>query len=135
MFCYAQLCYDTSDGGKEFRTSTSVNLAYWHTYKHAALSVWDAFLPEVWGPLYHNLYPSSKLLRAAKGQPLPMVLAHMQIFRLAYAKFKDPLQELLRGDKLAGNMKIAALDLSCLCEFIIPTVALLHVLQCVLACF
>lgn len=97
--------------------------------------MWDAFLPEVWGPLYHNLYPSSKLLRAAKGQPLPMVLAHMQIFRLAYAKFKDPLQELLRGDKLAGNMKIAALDLSCLCEFIIPTVALLHVLQCVLACF
>ena len=84
----------------------SVNLAYWHTYKHAAELVWIGFLPELWGPLFHNLYPHNKLSGGGKKPRLPMVLAHMQILRLAYDEFKKDLDELLSDPKLTGAMKL-----------------------------
>ena len=59
-----------------------------------------------------------------------MVVAHFQFVRLAYPKFRRELEELLGLNTLDAGMRVAAEDLQCLCEFVIPTV---HLSACSLA--
>lgn len=100
----------------------SPNLAWWHTYKHAAQQCWWGFLDVVWAPLFHCLYPGNSINPKNKGVSLPLVLAHMQFVRLAYPSFREHLQKVLTFSGLTPAMRVAALDLQCLCEFFIPTV-------------
>ena len=98
----------------------SVNLAYWHTYKHAAMKCWSMFTFDFFAPLYHHFYPGNIFFLT--GASLPKILAHMHYVRLAYPQLREEVEGLLRGRKLQPAMHVALLDFQFLCEFAIPTV-------------
>ena len=114
------MAYDVSDGGKDFRKVISPNLAWWHNYKHASLTVWTAFASELWAPLFHNLYPSHEFFTT--NCKLPMVTAHFQFLLIAYPTFAEQLKAMCSNQKLKPSMRIAAQDLRFVCEFALPTV-------------
>ena len=116
-----QICYDTSDGGREFREIVSVNLAYWHTYKYTALKLWKVFLYDFFAPLFHCFYPGHECFK--KPSSFAMVLAQMQYLRLAYPMLSEEVETLLSNEgKLTRTMRTALLDFRFLCSFAIPTV-------------
>ena len=98
----------------------SVNLAYWHTYKHTAIKCWSMFMFDFFAPLYHHFYPGNIFFLT--GASLPKILAHMHYVRLAYPHLREEVENLLRGKKLTPSMHVALLDFQFLCEFAIPTV-------------
>ena len=115
-----QICYDTSHGGKEFRELVSVNLAYWHTYKYAAMKLWKTFLMDFFAPLFHCLYPGHQCF--TKPSSFPLVLSQMQYLRLAYPLLAEEVEALLQSDRLRPSMRTALLDFRFLCSFAIPVV-------------
>ena len=48
-----------SGGGVKLRTFTSVNLAWWHSFKHGVGSIWKAYANTIWAPLWQRLYPGT----------------------------------------------------------------------------
>jgi len=55
-----------------------------------------------------------------------MALAMLQCMRLAYPTFREQLQDVIDLEAVDPYMKVAAQDLQCMCEFIIPTVSVLY---------
>jgi hypothetical protein len=110
-----QLCYDISDGGAEFREQVSVNLAWWHTYKHACMVVWKFFSRDVFAPLFHHLFPGQHFYDHPKS--LSVVVSMFQIVKLAYANY---LLAQVNGVRATGSAPAA--DFTFLCENAIPAV-------------
>jgi hypothetical protein len=122
---FPQLMYDSSDAGATFRKFNSVNLAWWHTYKHAANKLWETFAPTVFAPLWHLLYPGSQFhIRIGS---FPSLIAHLTYLRVAYPSIKAQLQTLLRRDNLDVHQTNMAANLEFLFEFAIPTVGFFSV--------
>jgi hypothetical protein len=115
-----QLMYDSKDAGATFRKFNSVNLAWWHTYKHAANKLWETFAPTVFAPLWQQLYPGSQFhIRIGS---FPSLIAHLTFLRVAYPSIKVQLHTLLRRDNLDAHQTNMAANLEFLFEFAIPTV-------------
>lgn len=112
--------YDESGGGSDFRSYCSANLAWWHTYKHAAFTLWTKFSDQFWAPFFHHMYPSVQFY--PKEKKFPKVLLHMQIVRMAYPEVKDEIAAALASDTVASNDKTLLKDFRFLCEFAIPSV-------------
>ena len=114
------MCYDTSGGGEVFRGQVSVHLAWWHSLKHSAYVVWSSFRQDVFGPLFHHLFPGGMFYE--KPTSLPMLLSHFQWIMLSYPAIQAALDSVLGMVELKANIKVAAQDLKFLCEFAIPVV-------------
>ena len=111
--------YNKRGGGEEFAKYNSVNLAWWHNYKHASLLIWRRFAPTIFGPLWHTLYPNS--IFPIKPSRLTGVTTHLMYLFYAYPKIKAKLDELANQD-LAPRFDALRADLVFLFEFAIPVV-------------
>ena len=92
------------------------------------MKCYHAFGKETWAPLFHNLFPGHRFY------PKPtftLAVAMMQVVRLAFPKFRKQLQDFIDSVGADKMMLIAAKDLQCMCEFIIPTVSKRPKLACV----
>jgi hypothetical protein len=114
------VCYDASGGGQIFRSQVSVHLAWWHSLKHAAHVVWSSFRQDVFGPLFHHLFPGGMFYE--KPQSLPMILSHFHWIMMSYPDIRIALDSVIGMVELKANVKVAAQDLKFLCEFAIPVV-------------
>ena len=99
------------------------NMAWWHTYKHACMRIWNVFSTSVWGPLWFHMYPGHAF--CMKPSSMPMVSMHLPMMHLAYPQFADKLAEL--GERsgvheLNWRSKIMLADLRFLCCVAIPVV-------------
>ena len=121
LCCVFQLCYDASDGGADFREQVSVNLAWWHTYRHACHVVWNFFSRDVFAPLFHHLFPGQQFHEHPK--TLSVVVSLFQIVKLAYGSFLEAQVTEVRSTGCPP-----AADFTFLCENAIPAV-----LACALA--
>jgi len=110
-----QVCYDTSDGGADFREHVSVNLAWWHTYKHACHVVWKFFSRDVFAPLFHHLFPGQHFYEKPKS--LSVIVSLFQIVKLAYGNFLEAQVNEVRSTGCPP-----AADFTFLCENAIPAV-------------
>ena len=109
----------------------STNLGWWHTMKHAALTIWKKFASFLLAPLWHHLYPTSQF--HIKPGSLPCVLAHLVILHLAYPAIRANLLRLSTNptSKMNERLKNAVQDLTFLFEFAIPVVRLTGCVWCV----
>ena len=111
--------YNKRGGGDQFRKFNSVNLAWWHTYKHASLLIWRRFAATIFAPLWHNLYPSA--IFPIKPSRLVGVTTHLMYMFLAYPQFKAEL-DALENEDLQPRLNTFRKDLVFLMEFAIPVV-------------
>jgi hypothetical protein len=116
--------YNKRGGGDQFRKFNSVNLAWWHTYKHASLLIWRRFAPTIFAPLWHNLYPAG--IFPIKPSRLVSITTHLMYMFLAYPMFKPELDALKEEDlsPVLGTMRD---DIVFMMEFAIPVVNHAHV--------
>ena len=112
--------YDITDGGRGLRQHNVCGLAWWHTYKHCAIEVWRKFANMLFAPLAHNLYPNGRFF--LEGSSLVMIVMHFMYVWIAYAGFKQLLEQTLARDDLNDANRTALQDLQFLCEFAIPAV-------------
>ena len=61
--------YDALNVGQCLRRFISLNLGYWHTWKHLVGKIWKTFADEVFAPLHFALNPSSHF-RLSSSTPL-----------------------------------------------------------------
>jgi hypothetical protein len=111
--------YNKRGGGKEFAKFNSVNLAWWHNYKHASLLIWRRFAAPLFGPMWHHLYPKS--IFQIKPARLTGVTIHLMYMFYAYPHIKANLDALAKED-LAPRFEALRADLVFLFEFAIPVV-------------
>ena len=113
--------YDESGGGEKFREFASINLAWWHTFKHCGFQIWKRFAATLWAPLWHHLYPSTSFF--VKPSSFASIQSNLQCLLLSYPKWKNLLKiQLDRTLDIRGETRIALLDLQFLLEFAIPSV-------------
>lgn len=111
--------YNKRGGGVQFRKFNSINLAWWHTYKHASLLIWRRFAASIFAPLWHNLYPAG-IFPITPSRLLP-ITTHLMYMFLAYPMFKPELDALENVD-LPPMLQTLRQDLVFLMEFAIPVV-------------
>jgi hypothetical protein len=116
-----QMMYDLSGGGAKFRMYTSVNLAWWHSYKHAVAKIWKAFANTIWAPLWHRLYPGSKF--PAKAQGPQEASMHLLYMSRAYPMFRGALEEALLDPAVKAPGKAMLRNIQFLLEYAIPVVS------------
>jgi len=116
-----QLMYDPGHPSTTvLRKYMSINLSWWHTLKHVIHKTWKAFANDLFGPLWHTLYPSS--LFFIKSQSPQDELLHMLHVVFSYPTFRKDLQALRDNDELSLPNLAAVHDLFFLCEYAIPSV-------------
>ena len=115
-----QLCYDITNGGATFRKFNGINLAWWHSYKHVSLKVWDIFARDYLAPWWHRLYPGGQF--HCKPSSFASVRTHMVMLSLAYPHIKPRLEKALQQASIIKRFKVALSDLEFLFEFALPTV-------------
>jgi hypothetical protein len=103
-----------------FRKYNSVNMAWWHTGKHACLKIWEKFSRNLLAPWWHFMYPSHQFFK--KPSSFPSVTCHLLLLHLTYPLIKESLDELLADTELAPRFQIHVQDLKFLFEYAIPTV-------------
>ena len=69
-------------------------LGFWHPIKVAAESMWKHFLPTVFGPAFHCLFPHSKIYKKPK---LITLFSFLNLLSLSYQYFKNTLDESLES--------------------------------------
>ena len=121
-----QMMYINTPTAVLLRQYCSVNLAWWHTFKHMCNAVWRAFANTLFAPMWHDLYPGSKFYPTAHS-PLDQVV-HFCHLMTAYPNFRDTLHQLAAMPGLTPASATAAKNLVFLFEFALPTVhpVLLH---------
>ena len=112
--------YDSSGGGKNLRLFNSINMAWWHTYKHAVNKIWRAYANEVWAPLWHHLYPADNFF--LKPSNLSAMVAHLLYVHMSYDSIRDDLNALLASTTLNAQSRHMRDDLEFLCCTAIPVV-------------
>ena len=58
--------YDAMNVGQCLRRCISLNLGFWHTWKHLVGKIWKHFADEVFAPLHRVLNPKSHFQLASK---------------------------------------------------------------------
>ena len=112
--------YDETNGGKNLRKYCSLNLAWWHNYKHGAFALWKVFAEELFAPMWHHLYPDTGFYKTYKN--LRGVLAHYQLLQLAYPAIKDQLRLDCVNMQLAEPVRLQLIELQFVLDYAIPTV-------------
>jgi len=56
---YRQMFYDALNVGQCLRRFISLNLGFWHTWKHLVGKIWFHFADEVFAPLHRHMFPRS----------------------------------------------------------------------------
>lgn len=113
--------YNSSGGGEQFRRYNSVNLAWWHTCKHATKVIWRTFAKDFLAPWWHSLYPGGQFHKVPGSYP--MMQTHLLILHTSYPHFKDQLASLQTNPELGPHWRTHLQDLQFLFEFAIPTVS------------
>lgn len=98
----------------------SCNLAWWHTYKQAANTIWKTFANDVFAPLWHHLYPGHTFY--LKPGSFVCVLAHLLYLQLSREHIIGELNRLLADDNLSLQSRLMLKDLFYLIEVAIPVV-------------
>ena len=114
------MLYNKRGGGDQLRKFNSINLAWWHTYKHASLLIWRRFASTIFALLWHNLYPAA--IFPIKPSRLVSITTHLMYMFLAYPMFKAELDE-LEGIDLPPMLCTLRKDLVFMMEFAIPVVS------------
>lgn len=114
------MMYDQTNGGKYLRMYNSCNLAWWHTYKQAAMTIWKRFSCEVFAPLWHNLYPGHIFYR--KPSSLASVLTHLLYIHMARDHIVGDLRALLVNENVQPAHRVIVKDLDFLVNVAIPVV-------------
>ena len=121
------MMYDNTGGGKLLRKYNSCTMAWWHTYKHALMRLWQVFARDVFAPLFHHLYPGHQFF--VKPSSLPSIMVHMIYLVMSYPSVKKNIQVLLNDSSLGPSEAAMVADLQYLLSVAIPVVpifALLH---------
>ena len=121
---YVQLMYDKSGVGVLMRKFVYVNLALWHTYKHACMKLWSTFAPYFMAGLFHTFFPSGIFL---KKPSFTLVATQLTILRLAYPDFKDQLKMAINDANCTPVSLIVLRNIHQLCASLIPMVIHEHV--------
>lgn len=116
--------YDTSGVGDSFRRSTIVLLGSWHIYKMATTCVWRLAGPDFIGPLFHQMFPTSKYPTNPR---LVLATRILSLIRLAYPSFKPEVESALGREAKSRFEKAHLANLRDLCEWFIPKVCYLLV--------
>lgn len=114
------MMYDETGGGVRLRTFNSMNMAWWHSYKHAAFRIYSCFSCEVFAPLWHTLYPNTIFYRKPKN--LNNVLLHLMYVHLAFPCVSQRLDEVINSAGTTPASKTFAEDLKFLGSVAIPVV-------------
>ncbi len=112
--------YDVTGGGARLRAYNSCNLAWWHTYKHAALKIWQTFGREIFAPLWHHLYPGHVFYMNPGS--LANVLSHLLFLCLSRDQVQADLSKVLQTPDLSYDCEVMAKDLHFLLNMAIPVV-------------
>ena len=120
------MCYDKTGGGKRFRTYNSVNLAWWHNYKHTVFQLYSVFANDVFAPLWHHLYPGHIFYK--KPSSFGCVLTHMLCLHQSYPRVRVLLDAVIGLDTLHDEVMVMAKDLKFLLDVAIPVVQHSHVM-------
>ena len=112
--------YDTSQSGRELSKYCGVSLAWWHSYKWATKKILEIFACDIFGPLFHHLFPIRKFTPGSSSLSSNTML--ISLVRLAYPSFKDQLYELIDKPTLTHTQRILLQNVKDLCEFFIPVV-------------
>ena len=115
-----QLAYNTTGGGRLWRKFNSINLAWWHTVKHASFKIWKEFSQRLLAPWWHEMYPNGQF--HVKPSSYPNVQAHLLLLHMSYPKLKWRIQQTMLGEDMQPRYKTFLADLVFLFEFAIPTV-------------
>ena len=100
------------------RKCASVNLAWWHTYKHVSGAIWKAFANLIFAPLWHDLYPDSKFYVKAQSP-----LDHVVHFCHLMASYPSVQQDLLDArNKATGTHANVIENVLFLFEYALPSV-------------
>jgi hypothetical protein len=118
--------YDVTDGGRQFRTYNSVNLAMWHNYKWASMKIWSKFAKSIWAPLWHHLYPACAFYE--KPGSLPNVTTHLLYACMAAETIRPLIEEAKTRDLNASNRTMLT-DLAFVLDVAIPVVLHTHILE------
>ena len=112
--------YDETDGGNLMRRHCSVNLAWWHSYKHTAFMVWEHFGAEFFAKLHFILYPARTYYK--KTFNFPATIAQFQMIMLAYGPLQENLNKTIEENRLTPEKMLQVKELHFLLEYAIPTV-------------
>ena len=113
--------YDQTGGGENLRRYTSVNLAWWHTFKLAAQKIWRKFACDVFAPLWHFLYPSHIFYN--KPNSFVCIQAHFVWLMLALPSVQSSIDDMLTRSDLSPAARIFLKDLDFLLNIAIPVVS------------
>ena len=96
----------------------SINLAWWHTFKHVCGAIWKAFANLIFAPMWHNLYPDSKFYAKAQSP-----LDHMVHFCHLMANYPSVRDQLLSARATAtGTHSNVIENVLFLFEYALPAV-------------
>jgi hypothetical protein len=112
--------YNKNGGGDAFRRFNSCNMAWWHSYKHACLKIWEAFACSLLAPWWHFLYPGAQFHK--KPSSFPSVVYHLLVLSKTWPHIKGKVQELRADVEIRGARKQLLDNVVFLFEFAIPTV-------------
>ena len=113
------MMYDRSDVGVIMRKHVYVNLALWHTYKHACMKLWSMYSQYLMAGLFHCFFPSGIFL---KKPSFTLVATLLTIIRLAYPRFRDQLNAAIAAADDMGPSFILLSNIKALCCTFIPMV-------------
>jgi hypothetical protein len=114
------MMYDMSGGGVKLRTYVSVNLAWWHSFKHGVASIWRSYAKTIWAPLWHRLYPGSTFY--AKARSPQEATMHLLYMARAYKTFRPRLMAALLNPDVSEAGKAMLNNILFLNEYAIPAV-------------
>ena len=114
------MMYNVSGGGKTFRKYNSVNLAWWHTFKMAAMKIWKVFAPDVFAPLFHHLFPGHTFF--VKPSSFVCVQAHLVWLFMSREAAIPKLTELTEDHTQPPRVASYARDVLFLLKIAIPVV-------------
>ena len=85
---YNKWCYNPRNDLSHLKTSVSMWLGFWHTYKELCHNIWCYGLKSLFGPSLHHLWPNQSIMLKPK-------LGHLETyftwFSLAYQNVKEML--------------------------------------------
>lgn len=113
--------YDRSNVGMVMRRHVYVNLALWHTYKHACMKIWAAYSRYLMAGLFHCFFPSGIFLSKPS---FTMVATQLTIIRLAYPHFKSKLDSAIASGRCSPVSLVALKNIKTLCSTLIPMVTI-----------
>lgn len=123
---HLQILHDCSGFTASMRPWLHCSLGLWHLYKCMNSWVWRTHVYEWLGPMYHYLWPKSKVRAGPAGVHLFPCAQHFTRIRLAYPSFKGDLDAALAHVPAHSARRVHLVNLQNLCEVYIPIVSQSH---------